>query len=146
MSRPSWTKAGIIPFSRKGRKEASSPLQDVLLTRTNFGRFFPPKSDDKIRERRVEKLLPNMMQQQPGQCGMEQGRQMPALLHNIKAAINNNPSFLAVQPHFQRRKEREKGRGGKSYAKFHVRARVWTSSNLRHLHSCRRQGSTQEWC
>ena len=58
------------------------------------------------------------VRQQPGTLS-EQRRQMPALLHNIKAAINNHPSLLAcLQSRFQRgRKERE----GESYAKFHVR-------------------------
>ena len=44
--------------------------------------------------------------QQPGTLS-EQRRQMPALLHNIKAAINNHPSLLAYS-HSRVFKEEEK--------------------------------------
>ena len=44
---------------------------------------------------------------------------------------------------FSKRKKRKRGRIVCRVSRA-PGARVWTSSNLRHLHSCRRQGSTQE--
>ena len=114
----------------------------MLLTRTNFGRVFSATRF----VRRAEKLLPNMMQQerrqQPGTLS-EQRRQMPALLHNIKAAINNHPCLLAYSRVFKEEEKKERENRMQSFTCARP-ARVWTSSNLRHLHSCRRQGSTQE--
>ena len=46
---------------------------------------------------------------------------MPALLHNIKATINNNPSLReCCSPISKRERLEGKGKRGKSYAKFHV--------------------------
>ena len=45
--------------------------------------------------------------QQPGTLS-EQRRQMPALLHNIKAAINNHPSLLAYSRVFKEEEKKER--------------------------------------
>ena len=94
--------------------------QDVLplLTRTHFGRFFGGREPQKkaatttrLAGRGVERLLPNMMQQQ-------QKDKCPPFYTTSK------PPLIILLSFSKREREKGEAKRGKSYAKFHVRARL----------------------
>ena len=77
----------------------------------------------------------------PGHCRSRKDKCPPFYTTSKPPLIIILPCLLTVA--FSKRKKRKKGRIVCKVSRA-PGARVWTSSNLRHLHSCRRQGSTQE--